>query len=97
VNQLIHKEQLSEKAGHLTTRLWRKTTLLSICVAGRTPDESLWTHKKHKQEQNQQADLAISTIAKLYAVEKETRNSDAAARHAIRQAHSVPALEQLRA
>lgn len=42
------------------------------------------------------AHKAIQLIAKLYAVEKRERNSDAATRHCTRQNHSVPVLEQLR-
>jgi transposase len=65
-----------------------------------------WAHARRKFVDAQKAqpkgktgkaDLAISTIAKLYAVEKESRDSDAAARHAVRQTHSVPVLAQLRA
>lgn len=63
-----------------------------------------WAHARRKFVDAQKAqpkgkagkaDLAISTIAKLYAVEKETRDSDAATRHRHRQARSVPILEQL--
>lgn len=43
------------------------------------------------------ADMAISLIAKLYAVEKITSDSDAAARHRKRQAQSLPVLNKLHA
>ena len=69
--------------------------LLRTCVAGLTPDACLWTPKKQPKGKTGKADLAISIIAKLYAVEKEARDSDAAARHRSRQARSVPVLEQL--
>jgi transposase len=65
-----------------------------------------WAHARQKFVEAQKAqpkgktgkaDLTISTIAKLYAVEKVIRDSDAAARQATRQTHSVPVLAQLRA
>lgn len=42
------------------------------------------------------ADKALQLIAKLYAVEKRERHSDAATRHHTRQSHSVPVLQQLK-
>jgi len=42
------------------------------------------------------ADMAISLIAKLYAIEKITKEADADTRHQIRQQQAVPQLQKIR-
>jgi len=42
------------------------------------------------------ADMAISLIAKLYAIEKTIKESDAETRHQIRQQQAVPQLQKIR-
>jgi len=65
-----------------------------------------WAHARRKFKEAQRvqpkgksgrADVAISLIGKLYAVEKQIVLSDAATRHRTRQEKSVPVLEQLQA
>ena len=65
-----------------------------------------WAHARRKFVEAQKAqpkgksgkaDMAISLIAKLYAVEKQHRDSDAATRHRNRETLSKPALLKLRA
>ncbi len=61
-----------------------------------------WAHARRKFKEAQKAqpkgktgkaDMAVNFIAKLYAVEKQTRDSDAAARHHSRQKSSVATLQ----
>jgi len=61
-----------------------------------------WAHARRKFKDAQKAqpkgktgkaDMAISFIAKLYAVEKQMKDSDAAARHRTRQLKSVATLD----
>ena len=63
-----------------------------------------WAHARRKFKEAQRvqpkgktgkADMALSLIAKLYAVETQTKLSDAASRHRTRQEASVPALAKL--
>jgi transposase len=55
------------------------------------------THKVHaKQKKAGKADVAISMIAKLYAVEKRGLAYDADERYRLRQAESIPQLDSLR-
>ena len=63
-----------------------------------------WAHARRKFKEAQRvqpkgktgkADMALSLIAKLYAVETQTKLSDAALRHRTRQEASVPALAKL--
>lgn len=60
-----------------------------------------WTHARRKfveakkaqsKGKTGKADMAINYIAKLYAVEKQEKTSDAATRHRTRQQRSVPTL-----
>lgn len=64
-----------------------------------------WAHARRKfvdaqkaqpKGKSGKADMAISLIAKLYAVEKQNRDSDAATRHRNRESLTVPALKKLR-
>ena len=63
-----------------------------------------WAHSRRKFMDAQKAqpkgktgkaDMAINFIGKLYAVEKQTKDSDAATRHRARQQSSLPVLKQL--
>lgn len=63
-----------------------------------------WAHARRKFKEAQRvqpkgktgkADMALSMIAKLYAIEKQMKLSDAATRHRTRQESSVPILENL--
>jgi len=65
-----------------------------------------WAHSRRKFIEAQKAqpkgkigkaDMAINFIAKLYGVEKQTKDSDAAQRHHARQQTSVPVLKQFHA
>tara|TARA_R110001592_G_scaffold363391_1_gene687067 strand:- start:25732 stop:27267 length:1536 start_codon:yes stop_codon:yes gene_type:complete len=65
-----------------------------------------WAHSRRKfmdaqkaqpKGKSGKADMAINFIGKLYAVEKQTRGSDAATRHRTRQQISLPVLEQFHA
>jgi hypothetical protein len=42
------------------------------------------------------ADMAVSLIAKLYAIEKTIKEADAKTRHQIRQTQAVPQLQKIR-
>ncbi len=64
-----------------------------------------WAHARRKFKEAKKAqpkgktgkaDMAINYIAKLYAVEKQAKDSDAASRHRIRQERSTAILEQFR-
>jgi len=64
-----------------------------------------WAHARRKFIEAQKAqpkgktgkaDMAISLIAKLYAIEKSVQFSDAATRHRTRQEQSAPQLKKLR-
>ena len=63
-----------------------------------------WSHVRRKFVEAQKAqpkgkagraDVVIGLIAKLYAVEKQFKSSDAATRHHNRQEHSLPVLNKL--
>lgn len=64
-----------------------------------------WAHARHlfvdaqkaqPKGKSGKADMAIGLIAKLYAVEKQNRDSDAATRHRNRKSSTVPTLKKLR-
>jgi len=64
-----------------------------------------WAHARRKFKEAKKAqpkgktgkaDMALNFIAKLYAVEKHTKDSDAASRHSTRQEKSLPTLELFR-
>jgi transposase len=65
-----------------------------------------WAHSRRKfidaqkaqpKGKTGKADMAINFIGKLYGVERQTRDSDAATRHRSRQQFSVPVLKQFHA
>lgn len=60
-------------------------------TAGKTKSKTKNANKVSK------ADMAISLIAKLYAIEKTIREADATIRHQIRQQQAVPQLQKIRA
>ncbi len=54
------------------------------------------TSKTKKMNNVSKADMAISLIAKLYAIEKTIKDADAETRHKIRQQQAIPQLQKIR-
>jgi len=78
----------------------------AVCAQPQITRLGCWAHARRKfvVAQRQQpkgktgaADRAIALIAKLYAVERASKDLDAAARHRARQEKAVPMLSQLKA
>lgn len=70
----------------------RENNLTHLCCWAHSRRKFIEAQKAQPKGKTGKADMAISFIAKLYAVEKQTKNSDAATRHRIRQGVSVPVL-----
>ena len=70
----------------------RENNLTHLCCWAHSRRKFIEAQKAQPKGKTGKADMAISLIAKLYAVEKQTKNSDAATRHRIRQGVSVPVL-----
>jgi transposase len=70
----------------------RENNLTHLCCWAHSRRKFIEAQKTQPKGKTGKADMAISLIAKLYAVEKQTKNSDAATRHRIRQGVSVPVL-----
>ena len=70
----------------------RENSLTHLCCWAHSRRKFIEAQKAQPKGKTGKADMAISFIAKLYAVEKQTKNSDAATRHRSRQGVSVPVL-----
>lgn len=70
--------------------------LIHLCCWAHARRKFVEAQKAQPKGKTGRADQAIQLIAKLYAVEKRERNSDAATRYDARQQHSVPVLVQLK-
>ena len=68
--------------------------LTHLCCWAHSRRKFIDAQKAQPKGKTGKADMAINFIAKLYAVEKQTKDSDAATRHQTRQLTSVPALQQ---
>jgi len=68
--------------------------LTHLCCWAHSRRKFIDAQKAQPKGKTGKADMAINFIAKLYAVEKQTKDSDAATRHRTRQLTSVPALQQ---
>lgn len=69
--------------------------LIHLCCWAHVRRQFVEAKKVQPKGKTGRADQALQLIAKLYAVEKQEKNSDAATRHQSRQKHSVSVLEQL--
>ncbi len=68
----------------------RKFIEAQKATVGKTKSKANNTNKVSK------ADMAVSLIAKLYAIEKTIKEADAETRHQIRQQQAVPQLQKIR-
>lgn len=68
--------------------------LTHLCCWAHSRRKFIEAQKAQPKGKTGKADMAINFIAKLYAVEKQTKDSDAATRHHTRQLTSAPALQQ---
>jgi len=73
-----------------------KKKLTHLCCWAHARRKFVEAQKAQPKGKTGRADKALQLIAKLYAVEKRERYSDAATRHHTRQEESVPVLEQLK-
>ena len=84
--------------GYLPYKKAAKTSgLTHLCCWAHARRKFMEAKKAQPKGKSGKADMAISLIAKLYAVEKITSESDAATRHLKRQAQSLPVLNKLHA
>ena len=68
--------------------------LTHLCCWAHSRRKFIEAQKAQPKGKTGKADMAVNFIAKLYAVEKQTKTGDAAARHRSRQQVSVPTLKQ---
>ena len=78
-----------------TVALTRK--LVHLCCWAHARRKFVEAQKAQPKGKTGKADMAISLIAKLYAIETSIKYSDAATRQAARQQQSVPQLKKLKA
>ncbi len=71
--------------------------LIHLCCWAHSRRKFIDAQKAQPKGKTGKADMAINFIAKLYAVEKHTKDRDAAQRHHARQQTSGPVLEQFHA
>jgi len=85
-----------------------KTEMLRELLSGKgLPDHCCMVHLRRKFIEAQKAlppnaksgkvDIALSYIAKLYAIEQQHKESNSTTRHQARQEHSLPLLQQFNA
>jgi transposase len=72
-----------------------KTSITHLCCWAHARRKFIEAKKAQPKGKTGKADMAVNFIAKLYAVEKQSLNSDAATRHRTRQECSVAILDQL--
>ena len=68
-----------------------------LCCWAHSRRQFMEAQKVQPKGKTGKADMAINFIGKLYGVEKQTKDSDAATRHRTRQQISVPVLKQFHA
>ena len=68
--------------------------LIHLCCWAHSRRKFIEAQKAQPKGKTGKADMAVNFIAKLYAVEKQTKTGDAAQRHCVRQHTSVPTLNQ---
>jgi len=71
----------------------RDSGLTHLCCWAHSRRKFIEAQKAQPKGKTGKADMAINFIGKLYAVEKQTKNSDAATRHRTRQGVTVPVLK----
>lgn len=72
----------------------RDNGITHLCCWAHSRRKFIDAQKAQPKGKTGKADMAISFIAKLYATEKQTKTSDATARHDARQQISAPVLKQ---
>lgn len=91
---------LADYEGYLQADAYSSYDGIYLESGGKIVEVACWAHcrrywHKAKDQDPASAHHALAYIARLYEIERATRDADASARHAARQEHAVPLLAEI--